>query len=54
MKAAQDKAKAEMNNQVDVIKNDFARSKVDFDREKKKIHQEHDNQVSSLKNDFED
>jgi len=54
IKAAQEKLRAEMKNQVDAVKNDMARAKCDWDREKKKLIQEHENQMNQLRNQLED
>ena len=54
VKAAQEKIRAEMNNALDAVKNDMARAKCDWDREKKKLIQEQEDQMSQLKNRLED
>lgn len=54
IKTAQEKLRAEMNNSLDAVKNDTARAKCDWDREKKKLIQEHENQMNQLRNELED
>ena len=54
IKTAQEKLRAEMKNQVDAAKNDMARAKCDWDREKKKLIQEHESQMNQLRNQLED
>ena len=50
VKTAQEKLRAEMNNALDAVKNDMARAKCDWDREKKKLIQEHEDQMNQLRN----
>jgi hypothetical protein len=48
LRAAQDKAKSEGRNQLDQVKNELARARAEFEREKKKISQDHASQVGTL------
>ena len=50
VKTAQEKVRADMKNQIDAVKNELASSKAVWEREKKKIMQEHDNNMNSLRN----
>ena len=50
IKTAQEKLRAEGKNSLDAAKNDMARAKVDWDREKKKLIQEHEDQMNQLRN----
>ena len=43
-----------MKNQIDAVKNELASSKAVWEREKKKILQEHDSNMNSLRNQLED
>ena len=38
-----------MKNQIDDVKNDLARAKADWDREKKKIIKDHELQMTELR-----
>ena len=51
---AQDKVRADMKNAVDAVKNDMARAKCDWDREKKKLNTEYENQLNLLRTQIED
>ena len=54
MKNAQEKGKAELKNAVDDVKNDMARAKAEWERERKKLLQEHDMKLADAKNEAED
>ena len=43
-----------MKNQIDAVKNDMAREKANWEREKKKLAQEHENELTQVKNQLED
>ena len=43
-----------MRNQIDNLKNEMSKSKIDYEREKKKIINEHANEMESLKRELEE
>lgn len=43
-----------MKNQIDAVKNELASSKAVWEREKKKMTQDHENNLNTLRNQLED
>jgi|LauGreDrversion4_2_1035121.scaffolds.fasta_scaffold478644_2 hypothetical protein len=54
LKNVQDKAKAEARNQVDSVKNELAKARADFERDKKKLILDHQCQLELVLRDAED
>ena len=54
IKTAQEKVRAELRNQIDAVKNEMARAKAEWERERKKLILEHDSALANLKNELED
>lgn len=54
MKAACDKVRAEMRNQVDIVKNDMAKAKAEYEREKKKLLIDHENEIARVRREMEE
>lgn len=51
MKSSQDKGRAELRNQLDALKNEHARAKSDWEREKKRLLSDFDATLERLKRD---
>lgn len=54
MKQKEEKARAETRNQVDVVKNEMARLRVEYEREKKRLLSEAEDRLEQYKRQAEE